>query len=346
MLMRNLFINIVQLLVFSSILLNAAYAQVKVVGYLPSYKGLGQHIDTIDLSKITHLNIAFVNPTKNNAIVKNKQLACMNGPFNKPVEVVELKATVKKAHQAGVKILTSLGGAAIPSCGGNWEVLLQENNRDKLVKSLMQFVDDFAIDGVDIDLEGVLLTRIDNAGNFTPFIKSLSQALKQRNKLLTAATASYEGGMVPIKSLPFFDFVTIMSYDAIGPNWGPAGVEHSTYLAAKQHMALWQERGLSKDKLVLGLPFYGYGFGDYDKNYAYKDIVAQFGVQQVEADIIGKACAHCDYITFNGIKTIEAKTQLALEQGSGVMIWELSHDAKGNNSLLRAVNRAIKNHQN
>jgi hypothetical protein len=46
--------------------------------------------------------------------------------------------------------------------------------------------------------------RIDKAGNYTPFVAALSAALKARKKLLTGATTSYEGGMVPQGPLPFF----------------------------------------------------------------------------------------------------------------------------------------------
>ena len=96
-------------------------------------------------------------------------------------------------------------------------------------------------------------------------------------KLVTAATASYEGGMIPVSSIPHFDFVTIMSYDNVGPGWGQVGQEHSTYAMAQRDVATWQSRGLPKDKLVLGVPFYGYGFNGYASDYGFNDIVNQFG---------------------------------------------------------------------
>lgn len=47
---------------------------------------------------------------------------------------------------------------------------------------------------------------------------------------------------------------------------------------------------------------------------------------------------------YNGIPTIVAKTQLALDQTSGMMIWELCGDVRGDlseYSLLAAIDRSI-----
>jgi chitinase len=167
--------------------------------------------------------------------------------------------------------------------------LLQPANRATVVNNLVQLVNTLNLDGIDIDIEGGLLTSIDNAGNYTPFVQALRNGLG--NKLLTAATASYVGGMVPTSSLPYFDFVNIMSYDAIGPGWGQSGSEHSPYSMAVSDINIWKARGLSKEKLVLGVPFYGYGFNGFASDYDFKDIVAQFGASAAQTDIVGNRCA-------------------------------------------------------
>lgn len=306
----------------------------KVVGYIPSYKGLKAVADRTDLSKLTHINIAFANPSANGSLLSNGNPTCMESATG-----ADIRYVVQKAHAAGAKVLVSLAGGVIPGCSGNWQTLLQSGNRAALVNNIAQFVSTFGLDGVDVDLEGALLTAIDNAGNYTPFIQSLRSALP--GKLITAATATYEGGMVPVSSLPHFDFVTLMSYDAVGPSWGTVGTEHSPYAMAQSHIATWKARGLPKEKLVVGVPFYGYGFNGYASDYGFNDIVAQFGAAAAQKDLIGTLCASCGYITYNGIPTIKAKTRLALQQGAGVMIWELSQDGTGANSLLAAIRSEI-----
>lgn len=312
-----------------------ACAQTKVVGYIPSYKNMPAVIDRTDLSKLTHLNLSFLNPNASGAVVSGGNPVCMEGASASDIHYV-----VNKAHQAGVKVLVSIAGGVLPTCSGNWQTLLQPANRATLVNNLLQFVNTFNLDGLDVDIEGVVLTNIDNAGNYTPFIQALRNGLPA-GKLLTSATASYVGGMVPTSSLPYFDFVNIMSYDAIGPGWGQAGVEHSPYSLAVSDINTWKARGLTKQKLVLGVPFYGYGFNGYAAAYDFNSILGQFGTSAAQSDVIGTRCAGCSYITYNGIPTIRSKTQLALQEGSGVMIWELSQDAAGTNSLLAAIHSQI-----
>ena len=313
-----------------------------VVGYLPGYRGLVSHLEHIGLEQLTHLNLSFANPDATGELINNDKLLCMAGKSTANVSGDEIRIVVERAHQVDVKVLMSVGGGIIPQCSGDWHNLLQTDNRQNLVTKLIHLVDEFKLDGLDIDLEGILLTQIDNAGNYTPFIQALSAELKQRNKLLTTATASYVGGMVPVSSIEYFDMVNIMSYDAIGPSWGPTGTEHASYQQAEEHLLLWRQRGVDKNKLVLGLPFYGYGFGSYAGEHSFKEIVTLFGQQAANKDVIGSACASCSYVTYNGIATIRAKTALALQHGGGVMIWEVTQDASGNNSLLNTISQQIQ----
>lgn len=313
-----------------------------VIGYVPAFGAMKATVDTTDLSLVTHINISFLNPDASGALIKNDSMLCMPDSTGVGTTASNLRYVINKAQQAGVKVLVSVAGGVIPSCSGDWSILLQPSHRQNLIDNFIKFVDEFNLDGLDIDIEGEVLTKIDRASNYTPFIQTLSEKLKSRNKLLTCATASYEGGMIPVSSIPYFDYVNIMSYDMIGPSWGVPGVEHSTYAQAVADVNLWKNRGASPEQLVLGVPFYGYGFGTYSASYPYKEIVASFGVQQAEKDVMGSACAGCSYVTYNGTATIKNKTRLALQNGAGVMIWELSQDTQDNLSLLKTINTEIQ----
>jgi hypothetical protein len=94
-----------------------------------------------------------------------------------------------------------------------------------------------------------------------------------------------------------------------------------------------------KDRLILGLPFYGRGYGRYTANYSYRDLVAQFGPQT--RDVIGQVCATCDYVTFNSPATIAGKTALAAAKAGGVIVWEMSEDT-AERTLLHAVEAGLK----
>jgi len=312
------------------------------IGYIPAFKGLEAAVARADFSHYSHVNIAFLNPDAAGAFEAGDRMACMPGGVGGPVTRAGLRKAVAAAQSKGSKVLASLGGGVIPPCSGDWAELLRPARRDAMVAGLVAVAVEYGLDGIDVDLEGELLTRIDRQGDYTPFIAALSAALKARGKLLTCATASYEGGMVPLASIPYFDFVTIMSYDAIGPSWGQAGSEHSTYAQAERDLALWLERGVKRERLVLGLPFYGYGFGaGYRAHYARRDIRADHGKAALESDVVGRLCSGCAYITYNGLDTLRRKARLGRRRGAGIMVWEISQDGD-DHFLIRSLRKAMK----
>ncbi|HSX55115.1 MAG TPA: glycosyl hydrolase family 18 protein [Sphingomonas sp.] len=309
------------------------------VGYLAIFKGLELSIERTHLPSYTHFNLSFANPDAEGAFVRDGEMTCMTGAFGSRVTVESLQTAVTRLRRGGAKVLVSVGGGVIPGCSGDWQALLAPGKRAETAAALVALADQLGLDGVDIDLEGELLTAIDRAGNYAPFIETLSKALKARGKLLTCATASYEGGMIPIGSIPYFDLVNVMSYDAIGPSWGPAGAEHSSYAMARRDLDLWLARGVSRERLVLGVPFYGYGFGGEKPNWSYRELAAAHP-DAAKDDVIGKACAGCRYITHNSPATIEAKGRLAKAKAGGVMVWELSQDTP-DHALTRAIHRGL-----
>ncbi len=312
-----------------------------VIGYVPAFKGFDDVVDRADFTHYTHVDIAFVNPGPAGEIFVGDSIAC--APAGPGVMISEegLKRTVAKAHHAGAKVLVSVGGGTIPACSGDWAMLAGREMRSKLVANLLELVDRYRLDGIDVDLEGELMTRMDREGNYTPLIRELSAGLRTRGKLLTCATASYDGGMVPDASLPYFDLIGIMSYDAIGPSWGTPGDEHSSFDQAERDLALWRGKGVPAAKLALGLPFYGRGYGSYRPNWALHEIAAEQGEAALQADVVGQRCADCSYITYNGLPTLQRKARLAASAGAGVMVWEVDEDL-ADHRAIKAVNAAIR----
>ena len=320
---------------------HARPAEPVVIGYAAVFRGLGDSIDHPGAGRYTHINLAFGNPDRGGAMIKGDALACFPVSETAMLTRKQLRDGVARLQAKGSKVLVSVAGGVIPKCSGDWAQLLTSAKRSATVKNLIALVDEAGLDGLDIDLEGALLTKIDKAGNFTPFIAELSAELRRRGKLLTCATASYEGGMIPESSIPYFDLVNIMSYDAIGPSWGPAGAEHSPIDTSQRDLALWRARGVPKERLVLGVPFYGYGFGAFRPNWTYGDIAAAYGPGAQRFDLIGKACAGCSYVPFNSAVTIRKKAALAAREAAGVMVWEISQDTTAG-TLLDAIGHGLQ----
>jgi len=310
-----------------------------VIGYIAAFKGLDREMQQRGLDRYTHLDLAFVNPTPAGEVLGADGLACSPaGPEQGAmVSDGQLRTLVAMAHRNGTKVIASLGGAVIPPCGGDWAQLLAPPMRAKVAANLIAMVERYDLDGLDVDLEGDLMTAIDKAGNYTPFVQALAQGLHARGRLLTAATGSYPGGMVPDASLPYFDLIGVMSYDQIGPTWGTPGGEHSTYAQALADLTLWIGKGVPASKLALGMPFYGRGFGSFREGWSLQDIASQLGEAQLRGDTAGQRCGGCSYITYNGLPTLQRKAELAGAWGAGVMVWEVGQDLTDGRAIRQVV---------
>jgi GH18 family chitinase len=333
-------IVVVLLAVFFAISPAQAKDRGVIVGYVAAFKGLDREMQQRGLEQYTQLDLAFVNPTPSAEVADAAGLACapaVEGNSNVMVSDAQLRVLVAQAHGSGAKVIASLGGAVIPSCGGDWAVLLQPQTRATLVANLLAVADRYDVDGFDIDLEGELMIRIDTAGNYTPFVRDLASGLHARSKILTAATGSYPGGMVPDSSLPYFDLIGIMSYDQVGPTWGAPGAEHSAYAQALADVTLWIRKGVPPSKLALGMPFYGRGFGSFREGWSLQDIASQFGDAQLNSDVVGQRCGGCSYITYNGLPTLTRRAELAGAWRAGVMIWEVGQDVEDGRAISSVV---------
>ena len=273
----------------------------KIVGYVTPAATLS----LIDFSQVTHINYAFLLPRKNGTL----------RPFGAPRH---LQRTVELAHTAGARVLISVGG-------WGWddefeEMAATEKTRARFIGLVVEFMKSYNLDGVDIDWE------YPNAGasatNFLALMRELRQALPQPVLLTTAviARAGDADGILP-EVFDQLDFVNVMAYD-------DGSGDHSSYALAESAVRSWTSLGLPPEKCVLGVPFYARPSDvSYQKLLAYDKVAA-------EGD-------HLRYFTteqfYNGPETLRKKTRLAMNEAGGIMIWELSQDAFGEDSLLKVI---------
>ena len=303
--------------VFSSVLAQNE-KEFKVVGYY-SLRAAMESTKGVPFKHLTHINLWFLNPDS-------------LGNFTQ--DLSSLSPFIEKAHRKKVKILFSIGGGSKQK---QYRRLLQDDQRAMLVENLMAVAKQYNVDGIDVDLEG---GDIDD--NYENFIVELGQALRSQNKLITAAIAIYYKDQFTDKALSQFDFVNVMSYDRTGP-WRPEKPgPHAAYEHAVDDLEYFGAvRKIPKEKMTLGVPFYGYGYGPELTSPAismnFGEIVSAFpGAEHVDqwTRDDGKI------IYYNGLPTIKRKTELAKAKASGIMIWQVRGDARGSKSLLRAINKA------
>src|SRR4029078_9110402 len=149
-----------------------------VVGYIAAFKGIDREMQQRGLDRYTHLMLAFVNPTPTAEVVASGGLACSpTGPDSSVmVSDAQLRTLVTNAHGSGTKVIASLGGAVIPPCGGDRAQPLAPEMRARLVANLIGMVDRYDLDGLDVDLEGDLMTGIAQAGTQSTFHREISAA--------------------------------------------------------------------------------------------------------------------------------------------------------------------------
>lgn len=290
----------------------------KVVGYYSinaALKGAQQKT----LKRLTHVNLWFLNPDS-------------LGNFTNDLSA--LKPFVALAHRHNVRVLFSIGGG---SKKPQYHYLLKDDQRARLIDNLVAEVLKYNLDGIDVDLEG---SNIDEY--YEKFVIELGRSLRSKSKLMTAAIAVYYKDQLTDKALGEFDFVNVMSYDRTGP-WRPEKPgPHSTYDHAVEDLNYFGvDRKIPREKMTLGVPFYGYGYGPELTSKAvsmnYREIVTTFrGAEKEDQWTMpdGKI------LYYNGIPTVKKKVQLAKEKASGIMIWQVLGDAKGSRSLLKAIHKA------
>jgi GH18 family chitinase len=255
----------------------------------------------IPYDQLTHINYSFLTPKD-------------DGTFNPINNGWKLKLIAQNAHARNVKVLISVGG-------WGWDkqfetVAADPKLRSAFVQNLKAFMIEYQLDGADIDWE--YPDAGDSAQNFLALIQELDSALPDK-EITTAVVSHGENGLgILPETFALFDFINVMTYD---------GPDHGTLKQFEQGLSFWTARGLPKEKIVMGLPFYG------DPNLPYFKIIAE--------DPSAALTDTFDYFGttfhYNGIPTAQAKTKLAMQQASDIMFWTLNFDAQGDLSLVNTI---------
>ncbi|WMJ77412.1 MULTISPECIES: glycosyl hydrolase family 18 protein [unclassified Sedimentibacter] len=346
----------------------------KIIGYYPAWKSYDEFTpDNIDAQKLTHINYAFAYIGQDNKIK-------LGYPDKDPENFEKLNEL--KGINPDLKILISVGG-------WNWsakfsDVASSDSSREIFAQSCVDFIVKYGIDGIDLDweypvgggLEGNS-NRPEDKQNFTLLLKEIREKLDEQgvkdNKhyLLTiacGASSYYLENIEASKINEYVDYANLMTYDLHGPwdsysdfnaplysssAWSPqykASVDSS--------VELWINAGFTKDKIVVGVPFYGYLYnvethdssglyqvsnggealsystimlnylnGSYNKMYSEESMVPWIYKDNI-------------FISYDDAESIALKSEYVKDKGlAGVMIWELSQDY--NSELLNSVFNAL-----
>lgn len=237
-----------------------------IIGYVPGFRG---ELDekTIDANKLTHINYAFVDVQDSMAWLTNIATDTIN--FR--------RLNYLKKDNPDLKILISIGGWAWSNYFS--DAVLTENSRKKFAQTGVAIVEQYNLDGIDIDWEYPGLRGEDNVfrtedkENFTLMFKSIREEL---DKLTTKTGKTYQvTTALPCfpklfevtnmgEAAKYLDFVNIMAYDYYVA--GDTAGHHSNLYHSESYEKedsgnkaydLYTKAGVPAEKLVLGVPFYG-----------------------------------------------------------------------------------------
>lgn len=308
------------------------------IGYVQDFRDP----DVVDYSKMTHVIFSFAHPTKDGGILLNGETAMKN-----------LQSMVSKAHKYDTKIMLAVGGWFHIEGGESYEyfktAIANPASRTKLVNELVGITEREKLDGIDIDFEHPRSQK--DAENLNAFTKELSAKLHPQEKELSIAVYSKihavtgtEIGFVVYEPSMFehVDHVNIMAYDG---QWdgGYNAANLSPYPYTEKVVNYWSNlfdtNNISKEKLVLGVPFYAQPEDPAIRQVSYAAIInsnpANAGRDTVQ---MNGTTYH-----YNGDTTIQKKTKLALDHDfGGMMLWEAGHDAEGSHSLTGTISEILE----
>ena len=306
-----------------------------IVAYVTSWSDI-----VPDPSFVTHINYAFghVNDTFDGIRIDNEE---------RLKQMIELKE-----EHPHLQVMLSIGGWG---SGGFSEMAANEISRQQFALDCQRVILDYGLDGVDIDWEypssnaGGISSALEDTQNYTTLMIDIRNAIGN-NKLLTLASVS-TAEYVDFRAIDAsINFVNIMAYDMAMPPKHHSPLYRSPLagrITVEEAVNYHLEAGITKEKLVLGMPFYGKGDRAVVGPMDFKDLE-----NQTTHQVIWDDTAKVPYLvnddgeficTFENQKSITIKCHFIKEKGLlGGMYWEYSGDNE-EGTLRRTVYNELSN---
>ena len=336
----------------------------EVVGYYASWAaGQGYGPEDIPAELFTQINYAF-------AGIQNGR-AVLSAPERDRKNLQGL--TALRERNPDLKIVLSLGGW--DGSAGFSDAAASDESRRAFARSCADLAAEHGLDGVDLDWEypvsggaSGVVHRPQDRENFTLLLRALRQALDRQGRrdgrryVLTVAGAAgggYLNNIEPKAVAETVDHIFLMAYDLHGPWDAATGFNAPLYQPAEAPsrwrssvdggVSAWLDRGVPAEKLVLGMPLYGYIYqGVASRNNGlYQSFSSARSVSwdRVKSDWLSQGAyrqlrhgeaqvpylyGNRAFLSYDDPASIAAKADLARRRGlGGVGFWELSQDSGG-----------------
>lgn len=222
-----------------------------VVGYVTSW---GDRMP--DPTLVTHFNYAFAHVTDGFDSVR----------IDNPERLRSIVAL--KDSNPTLKVMVSVGGWG---SGRFSEMAASDQFRKSFAANCQKAVIEYNLDGIDIDWEyptsssAGISSSPDDKENFTLLMRDLREAIGP-DHLLTFADYADTTFVNYRDVMKYVDFVNLMTYDIADPPYHHSALYRSAItgvLSVAEAVDHHLEAGVTLEKLVMGMPFYGRGVKDY-----------------------------------------------------------------------------------
>ncbi len=198
------------------------------------------------------------------------------------------------------------------------EALANPTSRANLIANIKTFLQQYNLDGVDIDWEGYHGSV--NALHYSLFLQEMKASFAGTDfKIATTIKATAYGHAPAFEQ--YTDFVQLMTY--IG-NVNTGGTSHALS-TIKPKIQGWVNAGLSKEKIVVGFAANGKAANSSvtPSILTYSDIISTYD----PAPSVDSVAHNGTTYYFNGVDTIADKAEYVKKQGlKGIMMWEQAQD--------------------
>jgi chitinase len=285
-----------------------------------------------DPTLLTHINYAFGHVTDSFDGVR------VDNP-ERLRQVVALKEI-----NPDLKILLSVGGGR---SGRFSEMAADANFRRSFAQDCKRVVDEFDIDGIDIDWEYPTSSMLgissspDDTNNYTLMMRDIREALGSDKLITLACIAMGDESYIDFPGIdPYVSFVSVMCYDMdmsgkrhqASLYRSPLSADATTHEYILKHL----EWGVPANKLVMGVPFYGRGIPELRGSTSYKNIanIKEKGNYSFRWDDEAKVPYIVDengemVANYEDPVSVRFKTDYINEHGlRGIMYWDFSSDTE------------------
>jgi len=224
-----------------------------VLGYYPSWVSRPS-VKEIKLDRFTHLAHAFLQAEEDGTLKQSR--------------AIPSRELTQRAHEHGVKVLLSLGGAR--SARTFRQIARTAEIRERYAAAAVRAATENGYDGLDLDWEPA--EGDEDRQGIVLLVRALRSAWPGAILSLAAFASDWYGKTLDTDELrKHVDFLNVMTYDFHGPWSGHAGHnaplrgapddEDGAVASLESGMAYWTgKRKWPADRLNVGIPCYGRGF--------------------------------------------------------------------------------------